>query len=369
MSLKTFIYKRIKNSGPLSFADYMHLALYSPDLGYYTSGLPKFGPEGDFVTAAEITPLFGYALANQCQQILQTLPLPTLFEFGAGSGLLCVHLLQQLEANHCLPHQYFILEVSAELQARQKTFIHSMLPHLFEKVVWLDDWPTFSFNGVIIANEVLDAMPVHRFRVMEDGIYECFVDLNTENNLIETYKLCTDQRLVQYIQHAVPKFDSPYQSEANLFVESWVEQCHAMLSKGAMFLMDYGFPRHEFYHSDRSQGTLMCHYRHRAHTNPLAHPGEEDITAHVDFTQVAEAAVRAGFHVAGYCNQASFLLSNGLLDFLLQLPEFERMREQQNVKRLVHEHEMGELFKVIALCKNLDLDLCGFQLQDKRASL
>ncbi len=371
MSLKTLIYKLIENTEGLSFADYMQLALYSPEYGYYSSGLAKFGPDGDFVTAPEISPLYGHTLANQCQQILQSLSDPILFEFGAGSGKLCVQLLQQLEASNSLPQKYLILEVSGELRRRQQTLIHAALPHLFDRVIWLDAWPTQAFNGVVIANEVMDAMPVHRFKLMEDAVYESYVGVDDAGNLLETYRLCSNPKLLQYVKRVLPNdLTTPYQSEANLFLEPWLQQCFAMLAKGAMFLIDYGFPRHEYYHPDRCQGTLMCHYHHRAHTNPFAHPGEEDITAHVDFTQVAEAAASAGFHVAGYCNQASFLLANGLLTLLVQMiSEPQRLLEQQKVKQLLHEHEMGELFKVIGLTKNLDIDLFGFQLQDKRASL
>jgi len=176
--------------------------------------------------------------------------------------------------------------------------------------------------------------------------------------------------LLDYLKTALPTTLYPYYSEANLFIDGWLEQCGQMLTQGAVILLDYGFPRHEYYHSDRNQGTLMCHYRHQAHPSPLVHIGEQDITAHVDFTHVAEAAQAAGFHVAGYTNQAAFLLANGLLSLLTEITDnVSLINAQQAVKQLVQPSEMGELFKVIALTKNLEVDLTGFQLHDKRASL
>ena len=332
--------------------------------------MQKFGPEGDFITAPELTPLFGQALANQCQQVLATLDAPIVFEFGAGSGRLCVDLLIQLERLNCLPSEYHILEVSGNLRHRQQELVQLEIPHLANKIRWLSTWPEKPFNGVVIANEVLDAMPVKRFLQTANGLMESYVALNEKGMLEEVFKPSTDSRLLAHVQTVLPPDWFPYQSEANLFIDDWLQQCYAMLGCGAVFLLDYGFPRHEYYHPDRHQGTLMCHYRHRAHSNPLIHLGEQDITAHVDFTHVADAAVLAGFHVAGYTNQASFLLANGLLNLLSAIvDERERVKSQQAVKQLIQPNEMGELFKVIALTKQLDLALNGFQLHDKRVSL
>jgi SAM-dependent MidA family methyltransferase len=205
---------------------------------------------------------------------------------------------------------------------------------------------------------------------MPDGLLESFIALNESDELTEMFLPCENARLSAHVSRVLPSVLLPYQSEANLFIDDWLQQVYQMLARGAVFLLDYGFPRHEYYHSDRRHGTLMCHYRHRAHANPLVHVGEQDITAHVDFTHVAEAGVAAGFHVAGFTNQASFLLANGLLSFLAEIvDERERMVSSQAVKQLIQPNEMGELFKVMALTKNLDLTLQGFLLQDKRASL
>lgn len=363
------LYQQLSQQKDMPFVAFMQMALYAPGEGYYSSALAKIGSQGDFITAPELTPLFGQTLANQCSQVLRTLRSPHLFEYGAGTGRLCVDLLKRLEVLNCLPDCYYILEVSANLRHRQQALIAEEIPHLAHKIQWLERWPDAPFNGVVLANEVLDAMPVHRFMQTKEGILESFVALNEEGVLIERFKPCENQRLLRYIsQLQLP--EGPYLSEVNLFVEDWVANTFHMLTQGAVFLIDYGFPRHEYYHPDRHQGTLMCHYQHLAHPNPLLHPGEQDITAHVDFTQVAEAADEAGFHVAGYTNQASFLLGNGLLNLLDSLTdERARFKATQAIKQLVEPSEMGELFKVIALTKNLAIDLDGFQLQDKRVSL
>ena len=364
------ITSQIKQSGPIPFVDFMQRALYAPNTGYYTAQSHQFGAEGDFITAPELTPLFGHALANQCQQVFRQLTDPVILEFGAGSGQLCVDILSRLETLNALPLTYYILDLSSPLQQRQRDLIHKKIPHLASRVQWLSRWPSVPFQGVILANEVLDAMPVHRFLQTETGVLESYVRVNAEGELCEDFLPCVNERLIQHVQAVLPAGLSPYQSEANLFIDDWVHQCFNFLDKGAVFLIDYGFPRHEYYHPDRQGGTLMCHYRHQAHPNALLHVGEQDITAHVDMTHVAEAAVDAGFHVAGYTNQAAFLLGNGLLDLLSTIKEEPaRTNAQQAVKKLVQPSEMGELFKVIALTKQADESLAGFQLLDKRVSL
>jgi SAM-dependent MidA family methyltransferase len=245
------------------------------------------------------------------------------------------------------------------------------IPQHLDRIHWLDRWPDQPFEGLILANEVLDAMPVHRFMQTKEGILESFIRLDEKGELVEIFKPTENQRLLRQVQKSLGSELVPYLSEVNLFIDAWLASCYAMLSAGAMLIIDYGFPRHEYYHPDRQSGTLMCHYRHHAHTNPFVHLGEQDITAHVDFTQVAEAAEAAGFHVAGYCNQAAFLLANGLLDLLDNSTDDVRLKLklQQAVKQLIQPSEMGELFKVIAFTKNCDLTLTGFQMQDKRGSL
>jgi SAM-dependent MidA family methyltransferase len=370
MSLFKHVCERIQRQDGYSFAQFMHDVLYAPNLGYYSTNTHKFGPMGDFVTAPELTPLFGYALANQCAQILALIPNPILFEFGAGSGRLCVDILTHLEYLNCLPEEYHILEVSADLRLRQETLIRQHLPHLVSRVRWLTSWPTSSFSGVVIANEVLDAMPVERFLQTQAGVFESMIQLSPDGELIETFQPCSNTRLLSHVKHVLADDLIPYQSEANLLIDGWIQQIRVMLHQGVLLLLDYGFPRAEYYHPDRAQGTLMCHYRHQAHTNPFVHLGEQDITAHVDFTHVAEAGDAAGFHVAGFTNQASFLLANGLLSLSCdELDERERVKANQAIKQLTQPNEMGELFKVMALTLNIDTVLDGFQWYDKRASL
>lgn len=357
-------FQQYLQKGECTFAAYMHEALYAPNFGYYSSGATLFGKEGDYTTAPELSPLFGQTLALQCHQILSQIKNPILFEFGAGTGKLCVDILQQLKKLNALPREYHILELSGHLKARQQALIQKELPDYYPQVKWHTKWPETPFSGVVIANEVLDAMPIHRFLQTETGIMESMVSYHQESKqLVETFKPCTNEQLIAYIHEVIPRHQYPYLSEANLLLEGWLRECFHMLQSGAVILIDYGFPRHEYYHPDRNQGTLMCHWRHHAHTNPLAYPGEQDITAHVDFTEVALIAEKEGFNIAGYTNQASFLINNGILD--LVKPD----TSTQALKCLLQPSEMGELFKVIALTKHLDIPLAGFQINDKRNSL
>jgi SAM-dependent MidA family methyltransferase len=368
MSLAKTLQQMIQKQKRISFAELMQVALYAPQEGYYSSMKPKFGPSGDFITAPELSPLFGKTLASQCQQIFACLSQPSLLEFGAGSGALCVDLMRQLEVLQALPQNYFILELSSSLRHLQKETIAAKIPHLQHKIHWLSQLPK-NFEGVVIANEVLDAMPVHRFMQTDQGIKESFIGLDADGQLIEEFLPCHNERLLNHIQTKLPQLDAPYLSEVNLFLDGWLKALAECIEKAAVLLIDYGFPRREYYHPDRSCGTLMCHYQHQAHTHFLEHLGEQDLTAHVDFTHVAEAGQDAGFEVAGYTNQASFLLANGLLSLLDDLDEISLFKEKQALKQLTLPHEMGELFKVMALTKQLDLDLQGFLLNDKRVSL
>ncbi|KTD00601.1 class I SAM-dependent methyltransferase [Fluoribacter gormanii] len=370
MSIIQTLHALLAERQSIPFVEFMQLALYAPGKGYYSSGLQKLGKHGDFITAPELTPLFGKTLANQCQQVLMALESPMLFEFGAGSGALCVAILEHLAEHNALPKAYCILEVSADLQHRQRELIAQKIPHLAHLVTWLEHWPEVPFNGVVLANEVLDAMPVHRFMKTEQGIMESYVALNEQQQLTELFKPCHNQRLLDYIDNRLSLQNIPYLSEVNLFIDDWILNNYQMLKQGVVFLIDYGFPRHEYYHPDRNQGTLMCHYQHQSHPDPLLHPGEQDITAHVDFTHVAEAGQQAGFHIAGFTNQASFLLANGLLSLINTLDnDLEQVRAKQAIKQLTLPSEMGELFKVIALSKNVEISLNGFLLNDKRVSL
>lgn len=369
MKFIDFFKEQLYHRTAMPFVEFMHYALYAPFVGYYSAGHFPFGAQGDFITAPELTPLFGYTLARQLSPLLSALQQPIIFEFGAGSGRLCVDILQELQRLDALPVEYHILDVSASLKEKQQALIQKEIPDLYSRVRWLTRWPEEAFEGIMIANEVLDAMPVHRFLKTEQGLFESMIHFNESKQVFEEeFTACKNPLLQAHIEQILTHDITPYLSEVNLFVDDWLTQCAAALKKGALFIIDYGFPQHEFYHPDRSQGTLMCHTQHQAHPNPLKNPGHEDITAHVDFTHVAEAAHNAGFHVAGFTNQASFLLANDLLSFLSTSEELNT-KNQHAVKQLTHPSEMGELFKVIALTKHLDAPLRGFQLHDKRASL
>lgn len=354
----------------IPFVDFMHHALYAPNLGYYSADRTQLGTHGDFITAPELTPLFGATLAHACRDILKSLEHPHILEFGAGTGRLCVDVMKALERLDSLPCEYLILEVSASLKVKQQALILKEIPTLASRVRWLETWPDVAFSGVVLANEVLDAMPVHRFLKKDAIVFESMIGFNQHHELEETFEPCTNKRLIHHVEQVLGHVSTPYCSEVNLFIDSWLKQCYRVLTQGAVILIDYGFPQHEYYHPDRHQGTLMCHHQHRAHARVLEHPGEQDITAHVDFTHVAEAASNAGFHVAGFTNQASFLLAHGLLDLMQAMTDARSLlKAQQAVKLLLQPSEMGELFKVMMLTKNLDGPWVGFQSYDKRASL
>ncbi|OGV34564.1 MAG: hypothetical protein A3E88_02055 [Legionellales bacterium RIFCSPHIGHO2_12_FULL_35_11] len=362
------IKEKINDRGDLPFIDFMQIALYHPDGGYYTSSLPKLGKHGDFVTAPEISYLFGFSVANEIKNIIINLDNPVIFEFGAGTGKLCVDILTQLEKLNSLPEEYRILEVSGHLRAVQENLIKEKIPHLANLIKWETYWPEAPFTGVIIANEVLDAMPVNRFFKLSKALQESYITLNENNDLIEVFKDSNNVKLIQHVNRFLDNELENYKSEVNLFIDDWIAKCNEILAEGIMLLFDYGFANHEFYHPDRKEGTLMCHFQHKSHPNPLVNVGQQDITAHVNFTHVANAAFNVGFRVAGFTNQASFLINNNILDILLENKD-ETINSKQSLKKLLQANEMGELFKVIALTKNFDLELNGFKLNDKRASL
>ena len=364
--LASLIACEIDESGPMPFSRYMDMALYQPGLGYYAAGLRKFGEQGDFVTAPELTPLFGMTVAEQVAPVLRETSGEVL-EFGAGSGRLALDLLRALEKLDALPERYCILELSAELRHRQQQIITDELPHLARRVVWLDTLPEPGFRGVMLANEVLDAMPVELFRTHANAVSELYVD-RADGGFVFTEKPA-DTALAARVDAL--NLAPDYRSEINRRGEAWISELARIMGQGMILLLDYGFPQKEYYMPDRSEGTLMCHYRHRSHADALILPGLQDITAHVDFTAMAESALAAGLSVSGYTSQASFLLSLGLLDKLQSRrgPERQTLMDAQAVKKLTMPQEMGELFKVMALTRDIALPLAGFTLQDQRFRL
>jgi SAM-dependent MidA family methyltransferase len=352
----------------IPFARYMELALYAPELGYYSAGKHKFGTAGDFVTAPELGPVFAQCLAHQCAQILPTLSNGSILEVGAGSGTLAVQLLLELERLGQLPAHYLILEISSTLRARQQALFAGMATHLLERVQWIDSLPTAGFRGIVLGNELLDAMPVERFRVGTQGIVQLQVGWE-DNHFTWREALANDALSARVTELSLPE---GYVSEIGFAAEGWVRSVADILEQGVLLLVDYGFPRHEFYHPQRSSGTLMCHYRHRAHSDPLMLTGLQDITAHVDFTAIAEAGTDSKLSLLGYTSQALFLLGCGLDNIATQIDQSDvraYLRFTNEVKKLTLPHEMGELFKVIALGRGIDLALAGFRLQNRRDRL
>ena len=360
--------------GWLSFARFMERALYAPGLGYYAGGAHKFGAAGDFVTAPELSPLFAQTLAAQAAQVM-ALSAPHIVEVGAGSGQLAADLLLELEARAALPESYAILDLSGELRARQQSTLTERAPHLAPRVRWLDRLPE-CFDGLVLANELLDALPVHLVvwgsEEAPQAIFERGVSVESERFVWRDQP--ASGRLLEHAQQLAAENELPtgYLSEIGLATGDWTAAWAPILRRGALLLIDYGFPRHEFYHPQRSEGTLMCHYRHRAHADPFYLPGLQDITAHVDFTAVVEAGHAAGLDFLGYTTQGVFLLNCGLTEVLARTPYEDRAHYlplAASAQKLLGPSEMGELFKVMALGKGIEDTLLGFAQGDRSATL
>lgn len=364
------ILRAIHTSGALSFARFMALALYEPSLGYYTSGHFKLGKPGDFITSPEISPLFAQCVARQCVQIFESLPIKNILELGAGSGIFAYELLLELESLNALPDHYFILEISPVLRERQKTYLKTHSPHLLSRIKWLESLPNHMI-GIIIANEVMDALPVHCFRIENQIIYERGVTVK-ENKLVWCDLTAFDylkKTLEAYFQES--HLIQPYESEINLLLPSWIQNLVGRLTQGVILLFDYGYGRKDYYHPDRQMGTLMCYSNHYAHSNPLIQVGLQDITAHVDFTTVIENADQADGTLAGFTTQASFLLSCGLLDLAEKnkLTAKAAFTQAQHIKKLIMPSQMGEVMKVMAISKRCTESLIGFKQFDRSKDL
>jgi SAM-dependent MidA family methyltransferase len=361
----------------LPFSKFMEMALYTPQLGYYAGGLPKIGKAGDFITAPEVSPIFSRCLARQAAQVLSELDEPNIIEFGAGQGTMAKDILLELEKIQQSIHRYYIVEISADLRDRQKNTFEKHLPtELIDKIVWLDALPNSPISGVILANEVLDAMPFERIRIEPDSAKQGFVSFDeTTQTFNWDYQIITDNTLQKFANQLIKNIgevsELGYETEINLNIQPWLQSLSDILSAGAVFLVDYGYSRYEYYQPARVMGTLRCHYQHRAHNNPFFYPGLQDITAHVDFTAVAEGAFDSGFKVAGFTTQAHFLMGSGLLEMSVD-PDADitqQIQTAQQIKTLTLPDEMGETFKAIALTKNFDQPLIGFSVRDLRHQL
>ncbi|MFZ4535186.1 class I SAM-dependent methyltransferase [Propionivibrio sp.] len=374
-ALKRRIGDEIESAGGwIGFDRFMELALYAPGMGYYSGGAHKFGAAGDFVTAPEISSAFSQTLAAQAMQIM-AFSAPQIIEVGAGSGRLAADMLLELEVRAALPERYSILDLSGELRQRQQATIAQRAPHLLDRVTWLDRLPE-RFDGLVLANELLDAMPVHLvvWGSEEDELAILERGVGWENNEF----VCCDRPAQDHVLERAQAlaFENPlppgYLSEICLASSDWTAAWASILGLGALLLIDYGFPRHEYYHAQRNTGTLMCHYRHHSHGEPFFLPGLQDITAHVDFTAIVESGFEAGLEFLGYTTQAAFLLNCGLTDVLARIPAEDSIRylpQAQAAQKLISPAEMGELFKVIALGKGINETLIGFAQGDRSASL
>jgi SAM-dependent MidA family methyltransferase len=371
--------------GWLSFERFMDLALYAPGLGYYSAGSAKIGPGGDFVTAPEVSSLFGRCLARQCAEVLERTG-GEILELGAGTGRMAADLLGALAAQGVSPKRYAILEVSADLAERQRTHLARLPPDLRERVVWLERLPETPLQGIILANEVADALPCRRFRWHEGRLRELGVVLAEASTPAHAAGLAASEAAEEAIsfreQDAAPDaalareherllaslgetLPEGYVSEVCLRLAPWIASLSDCLERGVLLLCDYGLPRRHYYHPERAGGTLRCHFKQRAHDDPYVNPGVQDITAWVDFTRVAEAAVAADLTVSGFATQAAFLLAAGLEELVAQAADTaERARLAGEARRLIMPEEMGEAFKFIALTRGYDTPLSGFELQD-----
>lgn len=360
------------HKGWLSFEQFMQMALYEPGLGYYSAGARKLGAAGDFVTAPEISPLFGRSLARQCAQVLQETG-GDILELGAGSGVMAADILSELAALEQLPRHYFILEVSADLRDRQQATLAERVPHLASRVAWLDALPN-ELTGIVIANEVLDALPVQRFVVRGNQINA--LGVTWQLGRLDWSEVRADAQLEAAVRHIEKEigFALPdgYSSEINLRLPHWFAGIANALQRGVLLFIDYGLPRAHYYSAERTRGTLLCHYRHRFHDDALVHVGLQDIGAWVDFTAVAEAAVENDCSVLGYNTQAHFLIGCGIDKLLAGLAEQgleSRLQIGKQAMVLTLPGEMGERFKTIALGKNWDTPLMGYSVRDMAASL
>lgn len=362
--LTALIGEHIRAENGIPFSKYMELAMYAPGLGYYSAGASKFGDEGDFVTAPELGPIFAACVAESVAPVLQQLgPEAKFLEVGGGTGAFAKVALMRLMELDALPDRYLILEPSAQLKARQRAMLFEALPsYLFDLVEWLDGPVPYDWRGVLFANEVIDALPVSRFEIGDEReVLEGYVVADNDSESMQHEFRAADEFLARAVNHVQSTLHEPmpqgFRSELLPQLPYWIQAISGGMKQGAMLFVDYGYSRAEYYQRDRDQGTVRAFYRHRTHNDLLQWPGLQDLTASVDFTALAEAVVEAGFDMAGYCSQASFLLGNGLQGAMERIERIEdpalQMRRRNEVKRLTLPSEMGERFQVMGFEKDV----------------
>ena len=358
MNLENIISKSIKqNEKPIGFDVFMNFALYHSKFGYYRSKNIILGHQGDFITAPETSDLFGYCIARQCKQVLNG---GDILEFGAGSGILASQILFELGRLNSLPNKYYIIELSAYLRHKQKQTIERVLPELIDRIEWLIELP-ISFSGVVIANEVLDAMPAKRLTFSEGHFVELGVNVDECGFHWQKFHEPYSNSEV-----SLPlKPENEYTTEVNLQAVAWVSSLYDAITEGTVLLIDYGMDRAEYFHPQRNEGTLRCFYKHKASDNPFCNIGMQDITTSVNFSDIADSAINEGFKISGYCTQAMFLISLGIESYLSEEKDNEkRIKLAQQVKQLILPGTMGEVFKVLALSKKQTVKLDGFKEQN-----
>ncbi len=357
--LKKVVLEKIENEGGwISFSRFMELALYYPELGYYSGGHVRIGRGGDFITAPKISKLFGMTLAYQFEEILKTNQSACILELGAGDGSGAVDIVRELQHLNCLPKSYLILEISPHLIELQRKTLHSEVPEIFKIFHWIKELPE-NLEGIIFANEVFDALPVNLIEVVQSEIFEKGV-------IVDNNQLAWDKRpAVRKIREMAFSLNlaPPYTTEIAHIAELLIKKLASIIKMGLILIIDYGFKASEYYHPQRYEGTLMCHYKHYAHQNPFIFLGHQDITSHVNFTSLARVAEKSGLNLLGFCSQAQFLLNSGIVRLLSR--EFTQsarsdLLNAKNVNKLLSPSEMGELFKVLALGKNISSQLVGF---------
>jgi len=368
--LARLLHERIAaHSGWISFRDYMQAALYEPGLGYYSAGAVKFGEAGDFVTAPEISPLFSRCLARQCDEVLAELGGGDVLELGGGSGRMAADMLLEFARMGALPDRYLILEPSADLRDRQGQLLQALPPELHTRVSWLDALPDEPLRGVIVGNEVVDALSVQRFVIDDAAINELGVVSDGER--FDLAGRPADASLAAAVRKLGLDVDAGYTSEICASLSPWVAALSTSLAAGAIMLLDYGYSRQEYYLPERRSGTLRCYYRHRAHENALLWPGLQDITAWVDFTALTAAAEQADLQVAGYTTQAHFLVAAGIEQLVEELIASDtqlQVAAARGLRQLMLPGEMGDTVKVMAMTRGVAAP-GGFAGRDMRAAL
>ena len=367
--LKTKIIQSIySNQGWISFDRFMEFALYDLELGYYTGTSRKFGEKGDFVTASEISNFFAKTLCIQFKEIFQSIS-RSIIEIGAGSGQFALQVIQSLSSDNENINQYLILEISPSLRKQQHQLLIKHLPsHLFSKIQWIDELPE-QYEGIIFCNELLDALPVDLIKKESGKYYQ--KGIGVENHvLIWKDKLIED--ISNYDEIDLKNLPDNYLAEYPLHIKNWLNKISQSVSKGIVFIIDYGFNHTEYFHEQRSQGTLMCHFKHYVHDNPLIQVGIQDITTHVNFSYVAREASKLGLNVSGFISQANFLINCGILNLLEKINLEDStlyMKSVSEIQKLLSPSEMGDLFKVMTLEKNIDIDLLGFKQNNRVTKL